>query len=251
MSTSRADCRGFTLIELLVVISIIALLIGILLPALGAAREAARNTRCLSTLRQFAIAQEVYAVDYDGFYVPIRLGRESDTGLDKRWWYQNSHFRDQIGLPKIATVNWPFYPQEFVCPAAEVAYADPAAPAGRADIREAYGMNQTAIRENIFPSNTYNNAPYIGVKQIQVVEPSTTIQMGDALGDRIEASTSDDYVGEIATTVTPAPVAYRHPGETVNLLYFDSHAASTAREEVDQSLLPSGVGFLKVWSIFR
>jgi prepilin-type N-terminal cleavage/methylation domain-containing protein/prepilin-type processing-associated H-X9-DG protein len=250
MSNSRPHLRGFTLIELLVVISIIALLIGILLPALSSAREAARSTRCLSTLRQFAIAQEVYAVDFDGSYLPIALGPNPAVPA-RRWWYQNPHFRDQLGLPKATTVGWPYYPEEFVCPAAEVAYADPAAPSGRADIREAYGMNQTAVRDNIFPSNTYNNAPYIGVKQIQVVQPSDTIVMGDALGDRIESSTSDDYVGEIATPGSPSPVAYRHPGETVNLLYFDSHAANTAREEVDQSLLPSGVGFLEVWSIFR
>ncbi len=55
--------NGFTLIELLVVISIIALLISILLPALRKARESAKNTQCLTNQRQVAIAQLNYEVD--------------------------------------------------------------------------------------------------------------------------------------------------------------------------------------------
>jgi prepilin-type N-terminal cleavage/methylation domain-containing protein len=64
--------RAFTLIELLVVISIIALLIGILLPALGKARDSAKMSICSSQLRQVQIAKTAYLTEFDGVFMRHR-----------------------------------------------------------------------------------------------------------------------------------------------------------------------------------
>ncbi|MEM1445558.1 MAG: prepilin-type N-terminal cleavage/methylation domain-containing protein [Planctomycetota bacterium] len=70
MANRCTRCHGFTLIELLVVISVIALLIGLVLPALGAARQHARTLACLTTTRSIGQAQRMYLDDHDGYFPP-------------------------------------------------------------------------------------------------------------------------------------------------------------------------------------
>lgn len=82
--------RAFTLIELLVVIAIIAILAGMLLPALGRAKETAKRTRCLNNTRQLGLAHVMYGDDQNGLYPP-RSG-------NNRWPTQLQPYYQDIAL---------------------------------------------------------------------------------------------------------------------------------------------------------
>ncbi|MEE9129980.1 MAG: prepilin-type N-terminal cleavage/methylation domain-containing protein, partial [Phycisphaerales bacterium] len=86
--------KGFTIVELLVVISIIALLIGILLPAIGKARDKARTTTSVSNLRQLAVAHNAYAGDWED--AQLSLARYNISAYDSV-----DDYGDEIGFDGI------------------------------------------------------------------------------------------------------------------------------------------------------
>ncbi len=101
MNTSNPSSpKGFTLIELLVVISIIALLIALLLPALQGARDAARNVKCLSNLRQLSLGVFMYTEEHNSALPPADSRNDPGQNLVRSRWVNTIAWDGFIQLPQ-------------------------------------------------------------------------------------------------------------------------------------------------------
>ena len=203
---------GFTLIELLVVISIIALLISILLPALQSGRAAARSVVCLSNQRQIGIMFNVYAADYKGT-VPATLQQTVAGSAGLRYWslVLNGH---AASTPYNSDATGVLY-----CP------EDPAK-----NFRGSYGMNQrltqggasAGYRDAYTRPNILHTGMVSGQSQFYILEKTI-------VPSKVYMTSDNDSVSSYVMPTTAAEMlgATRHQ-KRVNVASADGSAGPKA-----------------------
>ena len=107
--------KGFTLIELLVVISIIALLLSVLMPSLGKAKESAQRIVCRNHLKNIGLANAIYGSENSGHNVPFI---DITLAPGRKAWVTNEAFREYLDLDSKQEEGVSGYstPKDFLCP---------------------------------------------------------------------------------------------------------------------------------------
>ncbi len=229
MGRRRFRRRGFTLIEILVVISIIAVLMGILVPVLRRARGTARRIVCMSTLKSIYMVHKQYTIE-TGKYLP-HTNRDPYTP-----WYNHDGFRRGMGLEVLTTEQktrrsytlqeWaPNVPRHYICP--EARWALNHAEKGLYAIDRSYGVNidgdHEAWKQQLGPD-----------KESWVRSPGENILIADALDWWISYRKTErynEYGEQWLGILTYGATAFRHHGGS-NIAFWDGHVGWVSMERI-------------------
>ncbi len=200
----RRRGHDFTLIELLVVIAIIAILASLLLPALGKAKETAKQTACASQLRQVWLCQNSYSDDNNDWVVPYRQAG-SPWAKNYIWIY---YLREYHGLPSQATD----LPRSFLrCPSD----GDVLSATWASWTPSSYGLNY-------YSGDILSSAPGPRWLRFRLTAPAQT---------SIAADDKNGMAGGFYHS-NVSEVSLRHGGARANVIFIDGHSTSCGYGEL-------------------
>ena len=239
MFAGRLKCKSqkaFTLIELLVVISIIAVLMAILMPALGKVRENARRTICSTRLKDIGMAFQIYRQTYNGHLPPShKLAGDTGTHQTNRW---HMRVKDIYNQQQGDSYSY----QVFRCPNMEK-YSSPDNPNQAEGM---YGYNFFFVGN---PDDGYEDTHW-WKRADYIRQPSQLPIMSDLSNDKVANLYANTDSGWWMSVRNPHPSAYQygwlngdisqygearsnmygpaanHGGPTCNFLMSDGHTES-------------------------